>query len=197
MNTDANRMYVQKNINMIAISLLVIGGINWLTAVFMKKDLISTLLPRLLAKTIYFIVGIAALFLASKRDVYLPFLGETVMPCAAFGPRTPDNANKEVTITTLPNTKVIYWASEPKNDASGNLEDWNVAYNDFSNSGVAISDDNGKAVLHFRGSPQPYKVPYKGTIKPHVHFRIAGKYGMVGPVQTYNLDDNTIEKFSL
>ena len=197
MNTDANRLYVQKKINMIAIFLLIVGGINWLTAVFMKKDLVSTLLPRLLTKIIYFAVGIAALFLALKRDVYLPFLGETVMPCGAFSPRTPDNANQQITITTLPNTKVIYWASEPKNDASGNLEDWNVAYNDFTNSGVAISDDNGKVVLHFRGSPQAYNVPYKGTIKPHVHFRICEKYGMVGPVQTYKLDDNTIEKFSL
>jgi uncharacterized membrane protein YuzA (DUF378 family) len=197
MNTDAQRLYVQKKINMVSIFLVLVGGINWLTAVFMKRDIVSTYLPKLLAKLIYLAVGVAALYLVTKRDVYLPFLGETVLPCAAFAARTPDNANQEVTITTLPNTKVIYWASEPKADASGNLQDWDVAYNDFTNAGVAISDEKGKAILRFRGSPQAYKVPFKGIIKPHVHFRICEKYGMVGPVQIYYLENGTIEKFSM
>ena len=197
MNTDSNRLYTQKKINMAAIFLVLVGGINWLSALFMKKDAVATFLPKLLVKIVYFAVGISALYLAFKRDVYLPFLGETVLPCAAFASRTPDNANQEVTINTLPNTKVIYWASEPKGDASGNVESWDVAYNDFANSGVAISDDKGKAVLRFRGHPQEYKVPFKGVIKPHVHFRICEKYGMVGPVQTYYLNNGVIEKFSM
>jgi len=197
MNTNSKSLYQKKQINMIAIFLLVVGGINWLTAVFMKKDLVSTFLPRLLTKSIYLAVGIAALYLALQRDVYLPFLGETVLPCGAFGIRTPDDANQEVKITTLPNTKVIFWASEPKKKASENLDDWDVAYNDFSNSGVALSDDKGVATLRFRGSPQAYKVPYKGMVKPHVHFRICEKYGMLGPVQIYYLENGTIEKFSM
>lgn len=197
MNTDSKRLYIQKKINMVAIFLVLVGGINWLTALFMKRDAVATFLPKLLVKIVYFAVGISALYLAFKRDVYLPFLGETVLPCAAFASRTPDNANQEVTINTLPNTKVIYWASEPKGDASGNIESWDVAYNDFANSGVSISDDKGKAVLRFRGNPQAYTVAYKGVIKPHVHFRICEKYGMVGPVQTYYLENGVIEKFSM
>jgi uncharacterized membrane protein YuzA (DUF378 family) len=197
MNTDASKLYMQKKINMISIFLVLVGGINWLTAVFMKRDAVSTFLPKTLAKIVYVLVGLAALYLVTKRDVYLPFLGETVLPCAAFAARTPDNANQEITITTLPNTKVIYWASEPRGDASGNLQDWDVAYNDFTNSGVAISDEKGNAILRFRGNPQAYKVPFKGTIKPHVHFRICEKYGMVGPVQIYYLENGNIEKFSM
>jgi len=197
MNTDAKKLYMQKKINMISIFLVLVGGINWLTAVFMKRDAVSTFLPKMLAKIVYVLVGLAALYLVTKRDVYLPFLGETVLPCAAFAARTPDNANQEITITTLPNTKVIYWASEPKGDASGNLEDWDTAYNEFTNSGVAISDEKGDAILRFRGKPQAYKVPFKGTIKPHVHFRICEKYGMIGPVQIYYLENGTIEKFSM
>lgn len=197
MNTDAKQLYVQKTLNMVAIFLVLVGGINWFSAVFMRRDAVATFVPRMLAKTIYLLVGIAALYLAFKRDVYLPFLGETVLPCAAFAARTPDNANQEATITTLPNVKVIYWASEPKKDNSGNLQDWDVAYNDFANSGVAISDDKGKAILRFRGNPQAYKVPFKGTIKPHVHFRICEKYGMVGPVQILYLDSGVVEKFSM
>jgi len=197
MNTDAKRLFLQKKLNMIAIFLVLVGGVNWFTAVFMRRDAVATFLPRMLAKTIYLLVGIAALYLVFKRDVYLPFLGETVLPCAAFAARTPDNANQEATITTLPNTKVIFWASEPKKDGSANLEDWDIAYNNFANSGVAISDDKGKAVLRFRGNPQAYKVPFKGTIKPHVHFRICEKYGMVGPVQILYLDSGVVEKFSM
>jgi uncharacterized membrane protein YuzA (DUF378 family) len=196
---EASRLYKDKMLSMVAISLVLIGGLNWLTAVFFKKDAVALVLgTKILGKTVYFLVGVAALYLVFKRDSYLPFLGETILPCAAFGPRTPDNANQEVTITTLPNTKVVYWASEPKKDASGaELESWNVAYNDYTNSGVAVSDDKGKAVLHFRGSPRAYTVPYKGTIKPHVHFRICKSLGMLGPVQTYFLDTGAIEKFTL
>jgi len=196
---QASRLYRDKKINMIAITLVLVGGLNWLSAVFLKKDAVALLLgTKFLGKTVYLLVGIAALYLVFKRDSYLPFLGETLLPCAAFGPRTPDNANQEVTITTLPNAKVVFWASEPKQDASGSdLQMWNVAYNDFSNSGVAIADDKGKAVLHFRGSPQAYKVPIKGIIQPHVHFRICEKLGMLGPVQTYFLESGKIEKFSL
>jgi uncharacterized membrane protein YuzA (DUF378 family) len=196
---EANRLYRDKKLSMVAIGLVLVGGLNWLSAVFLKKDAVALLLgTKFLGKTVYLLVGIAALYLVFKRDSYLPFLGETVLPCAAFGPRTPDNANQEVTITTLPNAKVVFWASEPKQDASGSdLQMWNVAYNDFSNSGVAIADDKGKAVLHFRGSPQAYKVPIKGIIQPHVHFRVCEKLGMLGPVQTYFLDTGKIEKFSL
>jgi hypothetical protein len=169
-----------------------------LTAVFLKKDAVSLILGNgLLTKTIYLLVGLSALTMFFKRDSYLPFLGETVLPCAAFAPRTPDNANKEITLTTLPNTKVIYWASEPKEGSSNDINNWDVAYNNYSNSGVAISDDKGKVTLHFRGNPQSYKVPLKGHLKPHVHFRICEKNGIVGPVQIYYLDTGTIEKFTL
>lgn len=196
---EASRLYRDKKLSMVATSLVLIGGLNWLSAVFLKKDAVALLLgTKTLGKTVYLFVGLAALYLVFKRDSYLPFLGETVLPCAAFGPRTPDNANQEVAITVPPNAKVVYWASEPKHDASGgDLHMWNVAYNDFTNSGVTIADDKGKAVLHFRGSPQAYKVPYKGTIKPHVHFRVCEKLGMLGPVQTYFLDSGKIEKFTM
>ena len=195
---DASRLYANKWIHLVAVFLVLIGGLKWLTAVFLKKDAVSLLLGNgLLTKTIYLLVGLSALTLFFKRDSYLPFLGETVLPCAAFAPRTPDNANKEITLTTLPNTKVIYWASEPKEGSSKDINNWDVAYNDYSNSGVAISDDTGKVILHFRGNPQSYKVPFKNVIQPHVHFRICEKNGIVGPVQIYYLDTGMIEKFTL
>jgi uncharacterized membrane protein YuzA (DUF378 family) len=194
--SDAEKLYKQKWYHMIMVGLVLVGGLNWLSAVFLKGDALSTLFGKgVFTKLIYLAVGISALLLFFDRNMYLPFLGETVLPCAAFATRTPDNANQEVTITTIPNAKVIYWASEPRVDASDNsVATWDVAYNTYSNSGVTISDESGKAILKYRGQPQSYKVPYKGVLKPHVHFRVCEKNGMVGPVQTYFIHNGTIEK---
>jgi hypothetical protein len=198
-DSEAGRMYKSKLYYKISVFLVLVGGINWLTAVFMKKDALQTLLGNnIFTKAIYLAVGISAIMLFFNRDTYLPFLGESLVPCAAFATRTPDNANQEVTITVKPNTKVIYWATEP-HDVSGNkgLLTWDQAYQDYSNSGVAISDSTGKCILRIRGAPQSYSVPFKGTLKPHIHFRLCEKFGMMGPVQSYFLQNGNVEKFTI
>ena len=196
--SDAEKLYKHKWYYMITISLVLVGGLNWFSAVFLKNDVVSMMFGKgIFTKLVYLAIGIASLILFFDRNTYLPFLGETVLPCAAFSTRTPDNANQEVTITTIPNTKIIYWASEPRVDASSNeVPTWDVAYNSYSNAGVVISDESGKALLKYRGQPQAYKVPFKGVLKPHVHFRVCEKNGMVGPVQTYFINNGTIEKMS-
>ena len=143
-DSDAMKMYKSKLYYKITMFLVLVGGLNWLSAVFMKKDAIQTILGNgFFTKGIYLAVGISALMLFLNRDVYLPFLGETLVPCAAFATRTPDNANQEVSISIQANTKVVYWAAEP-HDASGNsaIGSWDQAYQDYSNSGVAISDSS-------------------------------------------------------
>ena len=196
--SDAQNLYNQKLYHMVAISLVLVGGLNWLSAVFLKNDVVSLLLGKgIFTKIVYLAVGIATLMVFFDRTTYLPFLGDTVLPCAAFAIRSPDNANQEVVITTLPNTKVIYWASEPRTDTSSNeVATWDKAYGSYLNSGVVMSDESGKAILKIRGEPQSYKVPFKKVIKPHVHFRICEKNGMVRPVQTFFLNTGTIEKMS-
>jgi hypothetical protein len=181
---------------MVGITLVLVGGFNWLSAVFMKKDMVQTLFGNgLITKAIYLAVGIAALSLFLSRDIYLPFLGETLVPSAAFATRTPDNANQEVNISVAPNTKVLYWAAEPKDASSNSVNNWDAAYTDYTNSGVTISDDKGTAILRIRGSPQSYKVPFKGELKPHIHYRIAKNNGMMGPVETYFLNNGKVEPF--
>ena len=198
MSDDAQNLYNQKLYHMIAISLVLVGGLNWLSAVFLKNDVVSLLFGKsIFTKLLYLVVGVATLMVFFDRNTYLPFLGETILPCAAFAIRYPDNANKEIVITTLPNTKVIYWASEPRHDTTSNeVASWDKAYESYLNSGVVMSDESGKAILRIRGEPQSYKVPFKGVLKPHVHFRICEKNNMVGPVQTYFLNNGTIEKMS-
>jgi len=192
-------LYKQKKLHLVAVVLVLIGGLNWLTVLFMKKDLVQKIFGyNFFTKIIYLLVGVSSLYLFFQRDTYLPFLGETLVPCAAFSTRTPDNANLEVSVQVTPNTKVVYWASEPSKgtDASENrINAWDKAYNDYSNSGVAMSDDKGKAILHVRGKPQAYRVPFKGMIESHVHFRICGDNGILGPVKTIFIDSGRIENF--
>ena len=177
---------------MIVLAIVLVGSINWLAVGITGKDLVHIVLPPRWAKWIYILVGLAGAGLLFQRDVYLPFLGETLVPSTALLPNTPQNANEHVTITTVPGAKVLYWAAEP---GPGGAK-WDVAYGEYANAGVAVADARGKALLRFRGPPQSYRVPTKGELQPHVHFRIAEGNGFMGRVQTLFLGDGRIEGFA-
>jgi hypothetical protein len=123
-------------------------------------------------------------------------LGETLVPAGALAPKSPQAANDQVTITTKPGAKVIYWASEPNPTAGADTPSWKEAYGSYENSGVAVADDRGKALLRFRGPPQAYSVPMHGRLDSHIHFRVADDNGFVGRVQTYFLKDGRVEGFA-
>ncbi len=113
-----------------------------------------------------------------------PFLGDTVIPCSALQDRAPDHADVEVTVGELePGAKVLFWASEPVTDGLGRIKDWQKAYLDFANAGVATVDRAGRASLRIR-KPQPYTVPVWGRLEAHVHWRVCQNGGLMGPVQT-------------
>ena len=193
---DLNTMVYMKWVHMLIISLVLLGALNWLSIGVLGIDVVRLALPPRYAKWVYIIIGISALSLAFRRDMYLPFLAETVLPGGALAQKTPQNANDQVTIRTLPNAKVVYWASEPNPTQGRDVPNWNVAYDEFENSGVAVADATGQALLRFRGPPQSYKVPIMGTLEPHVHFRICSPGGMMGQVQTLNVKNGAIEAFS-
>lgn len=191
--TDPMTMYYSKKFYMLIMMLVLAGSINWLAIGFTGQDLVRLALPPRYARWVYVLVGVAALGLLFRRDVYLPFLGETLVPGQALAVKTPQNANDQVTITTKPGAKVIYWTTEPNPTQGKDLPPWNVAYGEYENSGVAEADKAGKALLRFRGPPQAYRVPMKGRLEPHVHFRICEGNGMMGRVQTLFLKDGHIE----
>ena len=190
---DPMALYVQKKLYMLVVFLVLVGAVNWLTVGALDVDLVRLALPPRHARWVYIIIGVAALFLLFSRDVYLPFLGETLVPGAALEQRTPQNANDQVTVTTKPGAKVVYWATEPNPTQGKELATWDVAYNGYENSGVAVADSTGKAILRFRGPPQPYKVPMKGRLEPHVHFRVCQGNGFMGRVQSLFLSDQRVE----
>lgn len=179
--------YIQKLAYKYAIVLLVVGALLWLSIGIFRVNLLERLLGRGRAvRAVYVLVGISALAIMFYRDTYLPFLGETVMPCSALKEQTPAGADTELHVQVRPGVKVIYWASEPDKEHLSTLKNWRAAYLKFENVGVVIADKKGDAVLRVR-KPQPYTVPIRGRLEPHIHYRVCGDergYAMLGRVET-------------
>jgi uncharacterized membrane protein YuzA (DUF378 family) len=194
--TDPMGMYLQKKAYMLAMFLVLAGSINWLSIGVTGQDLVRMVLPPRWARWVYIVIGLAAVLFVFQRDVYLPFLGETLVPGGALSPKSPQGANDQVTITTKPGARVLYWAAEPDPNQGKDAPSWDIAYKNYENSGVAVADDTGQAILRYRGPPQAYAVPMKGRLDPHVHFRVCEKNGFMGRVQTLFLRDGRIEGFA-
>ena len=164
-----------KKVHMLAVALLVIGGIIGLWC-WRKRSLWGNVLAVLIA--------LAAIWVGSQRDSYLPFLGESVVPCSVLSDKTPEHADLEVTVDHLkPGAKVIFWAAEPATEGLAKIQDWQRAYLELANAGVATATAAGTATLRIR-KPQPYTVPLMGRLESHVHWRSCQDGGGLGPVQT-------------
>lgn len=167
-------MYVKAWIHIISISIVLLTTIYSGACAFIKR------LPKT-PKAVLVVALIAALSLVFRRNIYLPFLGETVYPCDNLVDKTPDSAELTVTVTDIPaGTKVVYWAAEPSTSIVSNPWD---AYGKYENSGVATSNASGKAVLSVR-KPTGYKVPSGRELNPHVHYRFCQESGILSEIRT-------------
>jgi uncharacterized membrane protein YuzA (DUF378 family) len=185
---------LQKKIYAFGLFILVISGLNWgLYAVF-KKDAVSAILGKdtIPTRIFFFIVACAAIYVGFNRDSYLPFLGQTVVPCSVLLERIPEKADLKVRIIAPPGRKVLYWAASSSEDKD-NLKNWQEAYGDFENAGVAMAGEDGSALLQVQ-RPQSYWVPPGRKLEPHVHYRICGYNGMMGPVRSLFIEER-IEGF--
>ena len=189
-------MYYRKKLYMLVIFLILVGSVNWLLIGLADTNLVRLVFPLRYARWLYVVIGLAAIPLLFQRDMYLPFLGETVLPGGALVVKTPQNANEQVTIRTRPGAKIVYWAAEPNPNQGSDLPTPEEAYGEFENSGVVQADTSGHAILRFRGPPQAYQVPFKGRLAPHVHFRISNENGFMERVQTVYVKDGMIEGFA-
>jgi uncharacterized membrane protein YuzA (DUF378 family) len=180
--------YNKTKCRMVLISLVLLGAINWglFTIGYNIVEILSNNINKLLGTTIYFdkiiyfIITLSALLLMCKKTLWLPFLGKSVFPGQVLQPSKPENANKTITIKIKPNTKILYWSAE-KTDNITNVWD---AYNDYSNSGVTISDNLGNAKLIIREG-SPYIVPSNKKISRHIHYREVLPYGLLDKVKTF------------
>lgn len=209
MKLDCNRMeevekrlqgvwsqtYVHKLLFKIAMVLLIIGGINWLLVGLFNTNIVDNIFGKgMMSSIIYILVGLSALAIMFDRDTYLPFLGPMVAPCSVLQNREPPGATREIKVVVSPNTKVLYWAAEPAAQNLEKLNSWKQAYLDYDNAGVTTSNSDGIAVLKVR-EPQAYKVPFKGELRPHIHYRVCGEAGWMSRITTVFLDSNKVEGF--
>jgi uncharacterized membrane protein YuzA (DUF378 family) len=174
--------------HMFLMALVLIGALNWglglfnINAVESIHNGINSLAKSKLPinKVIYGTVAVAALYLAMQRDTWLPFLGRTVMPVQLLVKGEPAQATKIITVHVKPHQHVVFWAALPKGEDAA----VDTAYGDYSNSGLTVADENGKAKLHvIEGTG--YVLPSGTHLKRHVHYRVAGlEYGMMGPIRT-------------
>jgi hypothetical protein len=134
---------------------------------------------------------LCAIVLGFRRDNYLPFLGETVLPASLLKDATsPANSNVEtdIVVDAPDGSKVVYWGAAPA--ASGSAMKGVVApspsaaYKDYSNAGIAVVR-NGVARVRFF-CPVKYQVSWGKTIDRHIHYRVIDKNSsaMLGSVKT-------------
>jgi uncharacterized membrane protein YuzA (DUF378 family) len=186
-------MFVGKWLHLIAAVLVLVGGLNWGVVGLSGVNVVALIMGRgVVANTVYVLVGLSALWLAFQRSTYLPFLGETVMPCSLLAERVPEHADMEVELHgQTPGAKVLFWATEPATEGLERIKNWQQAYLEYANAGVAVVNAGGHATLRLR-KPQPYTVPMKGRLEAHVHWRVCGDNGFLGPVQTTTLTGGPI-----
>ena len=184
-----DQSYIRKKLYMLGAVLLVIGGLNWGVVALTGGDIVSTVFGKgsVLARGVFLLVALAAVFVVFKRNYYLPFLGETLVPCSVLTDRVPEGADTEIGVRVKPGVKVVYWAAEPANEDLKAVHNYREAYLEYRNAGVATADADGNATLKIR-TPQGYTVPKKGMLPPHVHYRECGERGFMKPVQTITLD---------
>jgi len=169
---------------------LIVGAMGWLAVGAFGTNPITALFGEgLVSRLLFILVGAAGLFFIARRDYYLPFLGEAVMPCGALKNRVPPGATTSITISTEPGAKILYWASEPATEELRHMNDWRVAYARFENAGVTTAGSDGTAILRVR-EPQAYTVPFRGRLEPHVHYRECANGGIIGRVNTVFLSGN-------
>ena len=138
-----------------------------------------------------FIIAII-IYLSSKKETFLPFLGLTFIPYTLLcETKFPLGANLKYTLNMSEyedGTKIIYWAANNDKDSLKIIEDPFTAYKDFNNVGVSIVK-NGKAEIRLL-CPNKYKVKkvFDKILERHFHYRIIFKdNGFLSPVMTINI----------
>jgi uncharacterized membrane protein YuzA (DUF378 family) len=172
---------------MIIVGLIIVGAINWgftafgwnLVDIFNKKLSKLFNLKLSIDKFIYIVIALCGLYLAFRRNTWLPFLGESVLP-SSFVPLKEKKGNINLKINVEPNVKVAYWASNPGNNPKINVFD---AYGKFENSGVVMSNEKGEANISVDKGTE-YDVPSGRHLKSHVHYRILTDSSMMSEIKT-------------
>jgi len=182
-------------INIIAISIVVIGSLNWgLIAINPTYNILNVIPDNysIIKTSVMGFIGLCAIYISLEKTTYLPFLGECAVPVFKFlsdttmdklTPSAYAKGYKRIEIKIPENetgNKIIYWAANPSTEV---IDSPVSAYTDFDNSGVA-NIVNNIAVISLL-CPANYKVGLQ-TLNKHIHFRVVNKEGTLSRIYTYN-----------
>jgi hypothetical protein len=183
--------YVKSLIRIVLTGFVIAGSLNYGFAVldYNLIEIGNSKINQYFNKKLYFnvilysIIAISGVILMSQTTTWLPFLGPCAFPTKGLIPNKVNiNGTKVVKVNVKPNTRVAYWSSLPvKDNDVPYVED---AYDNFSNSGVVMSDFNGVAKLSIVPGSS-YTVPFGKEIPKHVHYReLDNRLGMMGELKT-------------
>lgn len=187
-----NKIFCIYKLRKIIIMLILLGSINYGTTLF-GLDIIQSINNTFKNKINYDISNIikfliftsAIYFIVFNKNTFTPFLDYTVLPSVLLNKEPPKDYDLVKIINTKPNTKIVYWASQPNKDKQFVYD----AYGDYSNSGVITSDEHGKAIIKIK-DPSTYSIPSGEFLPKHLHYRECNNNilsGMLGPVKTIYL----------
>ena len=170
--------------------IVLIGGLVWGIVSFFdlynkKKDGSDQLRGMLMG-----LIGICSIFLIITKGTKPSFIGDYNLPPTALYQSYPRYYDITYELEVDPNTYVIYWAAnKQKKIESINNED--VAYGNFENSGVVKSDEYGNCKIYLQF---PNRVVTK-DIMPRIldrHFfyrTMNSKHGILSDVKKINIED--------
>lgn len=176
--TNYKKEFISKiKLNKIMILIVVISGLNRLFAIFgydfiiMLDYYLSNFFRRKLYINFAFsvLISLASLYIYSiMKELYLPFLNETIIPEKMISLKKPKKSNYVIDIEVPPNSKVMYWAAKKiEGNTNPNVRE---AYGDYSNGGIVKANSDGKVKLYFnKGSG--YEKFGKSFRPRHVHYR--------------------------
>ena len=181
-----NRKYYEIKLYYICVILVIVNSINSGLQVngfnMIKKlaNCIKNILNVDLENTLYLLCALAAVYLATLPNFWLPFLGNSILPHQLIKLKKNSKFDTILKVKVPNNSKVAYWAANPSDDTPFVT----TAYGKYNNSGIVMANDNAIVELKVvKGSG--YHVPSGRYIQPHVHYRVLNiGNGMMGPVKT-------------
>ena len=175
--------YIKIYVYRVVLFIVLFGGINWLTIGAFNLNIVKNITSNSnVESVVYILVGVCAIALLFKRNIFLPFLDETVYPKPPGDIK--NNGSETRTLKNLPpNTKVIYWAAKSSDKESSEPRE---AYGDYSNYGIGTTDNRGHITINFN-KPGRYNVSCRGLLPAHIHYRFWKENDMLSRVHTVNL----------
>ena len=160
--------------------IILLGALNCGFMIFNINiiGMLANLINMPIDKIIYIIIIIAVIKFALHYENWYPIYERSKFPSQLVPLSQPINSNKIITIKTKPNSKIAYWTTLPSNKILTS----DIAYGNYSNCGVVMSNKNGNATLSIlEGNDYIHS---DGSLKKkHINYRVLGlPYGIMGPV---------------